>query len=97
MRYTLYGFCATLIARTSTNRRTSGLGDAAMNQDTFNMEVRKFLKVVGVTSQREIEAAVERAIQSGRIKGDETLSAKIVLTIDAVDLKHEITGEIDLG
>ena len=40
-----------------------------MNQDTFNMEVRKFLKVVGVTSQREIEAAVDRAIQSGRIKG----------------------------
>ena len=44
-----------------------------MNQDTFNMEVRKFLKVVGVTSQREIEAAVDRAIQSGRIKGSETL------------------------
>ena len=67
-----------------------------MNQDTFNMEVRKFLKVVGVTSQREIEAAVDRAIQSGRIKGSEKLSAKVVLTIDGVDLKHEITGEIDL-
>jgi hypothetical protein len=68
-----------------------------MNQDTFNMEVRKFLKVVGVTSQREIEAAVERAIQASRIKGSETLSAKVVLTIDDVDLKHEITGEISLG
>jgi ribosomal protein L1 len=67
-----------------------------MNQDTFNMEVRKFLKVVGVTSQREIEAAVERAIQAGRIKGSETLSAKVVLTIDGVHLKHEITGEIGL-
>jgi hypothetical protein len=67
-----------------------------MNQDTFNMELRKFLKVVGVTSQREIEAAVDRAIQSGRIKGSETLSAKVVLTIDAVDLKHEITGDIEL-
>jgi ribosomal protein L1 len=67
-----------------------------MNQDTFNMEVRKFLKVVGVTSQREIEAAVERAIQAGRIKGNETLSAKVVLTIDGVDLKHEITGDISL-
>jgi Family of unknown function (DUF6494) len=67
-----------------------------MNQDTFNMEVRKFLKVVGVTSQREIEAAVERAIQAGRIKGSETLSAKVVLTIDGVDLKHEITGDIGL-
>jgi hypothetical protein len=67
-----------------------------MNQDTFNMEVRKFLKVVGVTSQREIEAAVERAIQAGRIKGSETLSAKVVLTIDGVDLKHEIKGDIGL-
>jgi hypothetical protein len=67
-----------------------------MNQDTFNMEVRKFLKVVGVTSQREIETAVDRAIQSGHIKGSETLSAKVVLTIDAVDLKHEITGDIEL-
>jgi hypothetical protein len=74
----------------------SGQGDATMNQDTFNMEVRKFLKVVGVTSQREIEAAVDRAIQSGRIKGNETLSAKVVLTIDSVDLKHEITGDIEL-
>jgi hypothetical protein len=67
-----------------------------MNQDTFNMEVRKFLKVVGVTSQREIEAAVDRAIQSGHIQGNETLSAKVVLTIDGLDLKHEITGDIAL-
>ena len=74
----------------------SDQGDATINQDTFNMEVRKFLKVVGVTSQREIEAAVDRAIQSGRIKGNEKLSAKVVLTIDSVDLKHEITGDIEL-
>jgi len=74
----------------------SGQGAATMNQDTFNMEVRKFLKVVGVTSQREIEASVDRAIQSGRIKGNEKLFAKVVLTIDSVDLKHEITGDIEL-
>jgi hypothetical protein len=67
-----------------------------MNQDTFNMEVRKFLKVVGVTSQREIEAAVDRAMRSGRIKGSETLTAKVVLTVDGVDLTHEITGDIEL-
>ena len=68
-----------------------------MDPDTFNMEVRKFLKVVGVTSQREIEAAVDRAIRSGRIKGGDTLSAKVVLTIDGIDLCHEIDGEIELG
>jgi hypothetical protein len=92
----VHGLYATLIIGISTSRRNERSGDAAMDQDTFNMEVRKFLKVVGVTSQREIEAAVDRAIQSGRIKGSETLSAKVVLTIDGVDLKHEITGDIEL-
>jgi len=67
-----------------------------MNPDTLNMEIRKFLKVVGVTSQREIENAVDQALKSGRLKGNETLSAKIVLTIDGLDLEHEIKGTIDL-
>ena len=42
-----------------------------MDEDRFNMSVRKFLKVVGVTSQREIEKAVHEAIQAGRLRGDE--------------------------
>jgi len=67
-----------------------------MNPDTLNMEIRKFLKVVGVTSQREIENAVDQAFKSGRLKGNETLSAKVVLTIDGLDLEHEIKGTIDL-
>ena len=40
-----------------------------MNEDLFNIEVRKFLKRVGVTSQREIESAVRRAVEAGRLKG----------------------------
>lgn len=67
-----------------------------MNEDTFNMEVRKFLKVVGVTSQREIERAVNEALQAGQLKGNETLVTKVVLTIDGLDLAHEIKGEISL-
>ncbi|HYG90155.1 MAG TPA: DUF6494 family protein [Azospirillum sp.] len=67
-----------------------------MNEDTFNMDVRKFLKAVGVTSQREIEHAVQNAMAAGKLKGNERLSAKVVLTVDGLDLTHEIKGEIAL-
>jgi uncharacterized protein DUF6494 len=68
-----------------------------MNEDIFNTSLRGFLKKVGITSQREIEKAVRDAIASGRIKGNEKLPAKVVLTIGGVSLSHEITGEIELG
>ncbi|MDJ0894929.1 MAG: DUF6494 family protein [Alphaproteobacteria bacterium] len=68
-----------------------------MDEDTFNMEIRKFLKKVGVTSQREIETAVRGALEAGRISGNETLNAKVTLTLDGVDLSAEITGKIALG
>jgi hypothetical protein len=68
-----------------------------MNEDAFNISIRKFLKVVGVTSQREIEQAVREAVESGKLKGSEKLSAKVVLTIDAVGLKHEVEEEIKLA
>ena len=67
-----------------------------MNDDTFNMDVRKFLKVLGVTSQREIERAVGEALASGRLKGNETLQVRAVLTIDEIALSHEVRGEIAL-
>ena len=68
-----------------------------MNEDQFNTSLRKFLKQVGVTSQREIEKAVRDAIAAGRIKGREKLQAKMVLTIDGVGLTHEVNDEIQLG
>ncbi len=68
-----------------------------MDQDKFNMAVRKFLKVVGVTSQREIENAVARAVQAGHLQGNQKLSAKMTLEIGAINLKHEINGEIEVG
>jgi hypothetical protein len=62
-----------------------------MNPDTFNMSIRKFLKHVGVHSQREIEAAVEKAIASGKLKGNESLPAKMTLTVPGLGL--EVTFE----
>ena len=68
-----------------------------MNEDKFNTSLRGFLKKVGITSQREIEKAVRDAVASGRLKGNEKLPAKMVLTIGGVSLTHEITEEIELG
>ncbi len=66
-----------------------------MNDEAFNMSLRKFLKVVGVTSQQEIEKAVRAAIADGRLKGTETLSAKVTLTIEQAGLSHAVDGKID--
>jgi hypothetical protein len=68
-----------------------------MNEDVFNASLRKFLKKVGITSQREIEKVVRDAIDSGRLKGHEKLPAKMVLTVGGVSLTHEVTDEIELG
>ena len=68
-----------------------------MNEDVFNSSLRGFLKKVGITSQREIEKAVRDAVASGRLKGNEKLPAKMVLTLGGVSLTHEITEEIELG
>jgi hypothetical protein len=68
-----------------------------MNEDVFNVSLRKFLKQVGVTSQREIEKAVRDAIDAGKLKGHEKLPAKMVLTIAGISLTHEIDDEIELG
>jgi hypothetical protein len=68
-----------------------------MNEDVFNTTIRKFLKTLGVTAQREIEKAVREALASGRLKGNEKLAAKASVTIDAIKFSHEVAGEIELG
>ena len=67
-----------------------------MNEDTFNMSLRKFLKKVGITSQREIERMVSEAIESGTLKGDEKLDARVILKIEEIKLEAEIDGKIEL-
>jgi len=67
-----------------------------MNEDALNISVRKFLKKVGVTSQREIEQAVRAAVGGGRLRGNETLPATVMLTVDGVGLAIEIKGTIGL-
>jgi hypothetical protein len=68
-----------------------------MDEDVFNMEVRKFLNLVGVTSQREIEDAVRKALAAKKLGGKEALKVRAVLTIEKVGLSHEIEGTIKLA
>lgn len=67
-----------------------------MNDDVLNMSLRKFLKKVGVTSQREIENAVKAALESGRLRGSETLKAQVRLTVPEAGLDAVIDGAIEL-
>ena len=67
-----------------------------MDQETFNLSIRKFLKMVGVNSQREIEQAVQKALEAKRLKGDETFAAKVTLEIPSLGLKVPFESEIRL-
>lgn len=67
-----------------------------MNEDALNTSIRKYLKEVGVTSQREIEKAIRSAIENGTLTGSESLPAKMVLTIAPLNLTHEVDGTIKL-
>ena len=68
-----------------------------MDEEALNTSIRKFLRTLGVTAQREIENAVRDAVASGRLKGSERLPAKAVITLGDVDLKLEIDGDIELA
>ena len=68
-----------------------------MNEEALNMSLRKFLKVVGVTSQQETEKAIRAAVADGRLKGNETINAEMVLTIGKIGLNHKVNGKIELG
>jgi hypothetical protein len=70
--------------------------EAGMDEETFNLSVRRFLKKLGVTAQREIEKAVREAVSSGRLKGREALPAKATVNIDGIGLSVEIDGAIEL-
>jgi hypothetical protein len=67
-----------------------------VNQETFNISIRKFLKMVGINSQREIEQAVAAALEQRKIGGTETFAAKMTLEIAELNLRVTFDGEIQL-
>ena len=68
-----------------------------MNEDVFNMSLRKFLKKVGVTSQREIEQAVRDAVAQGKVKPGQKLAIRAEVTLRDIGLDVEIEGELEAG
>ena len=68
-----------------------------MDDEQLNMNIRKYLKKVGVNSQREIENAVRNALANGHINGDEVLAVSVTLSVKQIDLSVDIDGEINLN
>lgn len=67
-----------------------------MNEDTFNLQIRKFLKKVGITSQREIEKAVRKAIDAGDLEGTEVVKASVTLKLPELNVSVDIDDTIEL-
>jgi hypothetical protein len=67
-----------------------------VNEDVLNGSIRKFLKTLGVTAQREIEKAVRKAVADGKVRGNEKFAARATVTIGGIGLSHEVSGEIEL-
>jgi len=67
-----------------------------MNEETFNMDIRKFLKKVGITAQREIEKAVRAGLATGKLKGSERLKPVVTLKIAELGMSIDIDGQIGL-
>ena len=67
-----------------------------MDEDAFNMSVRKFLKKLGVTAQREIELAVREQLDAGKLRGEETLEARATIVVSGLPRDLLVTGTIAL-
>ena len=66
-----------------------------LDEDKLNMQVRKFLKKVGITSQREIEKALHELDQKGELPDGRPIEAVVTLRVEALGIEHRIDGEID--
>lgn len=68
-----------------------------MDEEAFNISLRKLLKHFGVTAQRDVEKAVDAAIKSGQLKGTETLRARATMQVEGLATDIEVEGQIELG
>jgi hypothetical protein len=68
-----------------------------MDEEAFNMSVRKFLKQLGITAQREIELGVRERIDEGKLSGDERLGARATVVLDGLEREIVVEGEIALS
>jgi ribosomal protein L1 len=72
------------------------MGGVIMDEDKLNMAIRQYLKKVGISSQREIEHAVMKAVEAGKLKGTESIEVKMTLSVPTLNINHQIDGNISL-
>jgi len=70
---------------------------ASLDEEKFNLEIRKFLKVVGITSQREIEKAVREAVEAGRLRPGDQVAARVTLELPELGIRREIGETLKLS
>jgi hypothetical protein len=68
-----------------------------MDEEAFNLSLRRFLKKLGVTAQREIELGVRERLSAGDLEGETRLPARAVVTVEGVEQEIVVTGEIELS
>jgi hypothetical protein len=71
--------------------------EEALDEERLNLAIRKFLKIVGITSQREIEKAVREAAAAGTLDGAGAVEARVTLELPALGLTHVVEEQLDLG
>jgi hypothetical protein len=71
--------------------------EKTMDEDAFNISIRKFLKHFGVTAQREIENAVKRGIDEGKLRGDESVPVRATLIVEGLLRDFQIEGTVTLA
>jgi hypothetical protein len=81
----------------SARRAVSASKGGMVDEEVFNMSVRKFLKKLGVTAQREIELAVREQLEGGELRGDETLDATATVEVAGLSRDVVVTGQISLA
>ena len=73
------------------------MSSEALNEERLNLAIRKFLKVVGVTSQREIEQAIRAAVESGKLGAGGSVAARVTLELPGLDVRHVVEDTLQLG
>ena len=73
------------------------MNDETTTMDATTMDIRKFLKKVGISSQQEIEKALEQAQQSGKLQGLDAITATMRLEVPDLNLVHTIESKISLS
>jgi hypothetical protein len=88
--------CLRIYATMAHQPPSAEFGDPKMNEDTLNLSIRKFLKAVGINSQREIEHAVAKAVAAHSIAGTESFPATMTLEVAGLKIKVQFSGDIVL-